>query len=301
MIISANPLELFGFSVITAFSEYKSIIELDKQLSIFKSETKSDIEWNFYVPFGDLDLLVGVSGHTHDRQLILKLENIKHSNSLRAFRIESAGLKSTFASPLYVLLFIKLNEELLASKGLYFSLAQAMSNMQNLLDKHINHIAYDLFVTLGWYELVMLVNFNSFPKLSSFLMECRNIETKPSLSHLLQDRMPIIRSTFSIPMIKCNKIQDRLKETSAFPDVEISGSLRLSCRPGRNIANIISSVGKELNSDNQMLIGPDDMVFRFQQVKIKDLFENIINIRSKLNTDIYYTKTTIALPLEQGI
>lgn len=295
--IKDSPIELFGFSLFTVNTEYDSIISLEDQLTKFQSTTKSSISWDYYIPFGDLDVIIAVNGFTQAKQFIPRLTNIKNANSLRAFQINTT--KTTcpdFESPLYALLFLKIDEQILSKFGLECIESSLLSRLDSILGNNSFQAKFDLFATLGWFELFAFVNFASFDDLAKIVYGFRNLESELQSSDLIAGEHSLMQSTVSIPMVKCTMNHKTLSESCDFPNESIESSIRIACKPKFNIAELVSFIKSIFGCDTSFLFGPDDIVFRPGSCQINKLFQDVMKIRSDFHTELLYTKTCLVMP-----
>lgn len=266
---------------------------LDKQLTSHSLLT-DDVKWDFYIPIGDLDVILVKRGSAEEKQLIPQLANVRNASSLRAFKVDLCGSRQEIRSPLNAILFLKLDEIGFSNGGFKFVETELLTQLSSVVETYRDRLNVEIFATLGWFEFFILVDFALFADLAKFVREIRLMTSTSS-------GLPVMQSTFSIPMVKCSIVKD--SGTLAFPDLpseDIEASLNVACRPKSEIDDLISFIRKRSKSNVSLLFGTDDVLFRFLSIPTNELFHLVMDVRKKFHDNLLYTKTCIALSDDEG-
>jgi len=293
MKLSHFPRELFGFALYTEASERSSIDELNSQVVKYTKLTETSLQTAFYIPFGDLDIMMSVSGEFPAKQFIPLLKNVKNSNSLRIFPLEAP--EPTFAdeTPLEALVLLKLDELEMTRDGCGRLDWLVAHGLNALCGKCSEHIRVEPYATLGWFDLVLLLRFSYLSDLARFVTRLRFLETSLSVSELSE--APMVKSTVSIPMVRVEANGDQLCPASEFPEQNVSASVRVACSPCSRVTALVAGFEKGLNCRGLALFGPEDFVFRVHNISLASLFRRLLELREEYGNDLLFTRTSLVL------
>jgi len=278
--ISREVLSLIFLEVSLGISDRKTFGELLNQAKAFTDDYAA------LVGIGQVDFLLMLHGSLKTHPLI-DLPNIRLASAIRCHGLQgrstySSGLRNNAATMVSCL---KVNPKVISEKGFAALSTIFLPSLEQIGTKFASSdLTTDVYLTLGWPDIVLIITARDLDSALDALSEIRSIPSGED-----SPKRFFLSTSFSELFLKHRLDGEELVLDGEISDSKFDFYMKVYCKPGGHI-----SVADNLKDYNPFfLLGKKDLGIIRKSIDVAEYARFVLDQREKNKKFLYATKTDI--------